>query len=339
MYMSDVTLGTLMAAESAQAAAITAARLRTLPLSDPALKRLAGATAIYTIARGSSDAVAAVLAYEYMRELRVPVTSLPPSVFSLHEGVSMTGAGALVVSQSGASADLVASAKTARAQGGTVVAITNVQGSAVEAVSELTLGINAGPEKAVPATKTVIGGIAAGLALLAAIKPSYAETCDAGAKAFDQIDGVAHPQERALIAGLLRSSNTYVIGRGAGLGAAQEIALKLKECCALHAEAYSASEVLHGPLQLVTNPLSVIIIDTGEAVTQESLDIAQDRFEKAGSTVFRIRPSDLGLGELSPAIGAAIAINVLYPVIRKVAVAFGYNPDTPAALSKVTVTR
>ena len=53
---------------------------------------------------------------------------------------------------------------------------------------------------------------------------------------------------------------------------------KLKECCAFHAEAYSASEVLHGPLQLVTKPLTVLILDTEEAATQDSLDRAEARF-------------------------------------------------------------
>ena len=82
----------------------------------------------------------------------------------------------------------------------------------------------------------------------------------------------------SMVSGLLRAQNVYVIGRGAGLGVAQEVALKLKECCALHAEAYSASEVLHGPLQLVTKPLTVLILDTEEAATQDSLDRAEVRF-------------------------------------------------------------
>ena len=67
----------------------------------------------------------------------------------------------------------------------------------------------------------------------------------------------AHPKAAAIRAALLRSPHVYVIGRDTGYGAAHEIALKLKECCAVHAEAYSASEVLHGPLQLVTKPLTV----------------------------------------------------------------------------------
>ncbi len=77
--------------------------------------------AIYTIARGSSDAAANILSYEFMRETGLPMTSLPPSVFSLGRGVSLADSLAIVVSQSGASEDLVRSAKGAKASGATVV--------------------------------------------------------------------------------------------------------------------------------------------------------------------------------------------------------------------------
>lgn len=67
----------------------------------PSSVDLANTRAIYTIARGSSDAAANVIAYEFMRELDKPVTTLPPSVFSLGNGVDMTDATGLVISQSG----------------------------------------------------------------------------------------------------------------------------------------------------------------------------------------------------------------------------------------------
>lgn len=335
----NTNLGTQMAKEIAQIHDVVVSRLRDLPAPSEPVMSLADKRALYTIARGSSDAVACVLAYEFMRELGVPVTSLPPSVFSLHDGVDMTGAGVMVISQSGASDDLVRSTQVAKTRGATVIGITNHPGSKVEAAADATIAINAGPELAVPATKTVAGGIAAGMALLAAIKPSYHAACDAAAHAFTQIKNTSHPQAHKIVAGLLRSQNVYVIGRGAGLGAAQEIALKLKECCALHAEAYSSSEVLHGPLQLVTKPLTILMIDTGEPETQDSLDTAEARFRSAGSDVFRVSPKDFECDGLCPAAGAALAITALYPMIRSVAVSLGFDPDAPATLSKVTVTR
>ena len=93
--------------------------------------------------------------------------------------------------------------------------------------------------------------------LLASLSPSYTPAAGRSAQLFPT--DVDLPILDSMVSGLLRAQNVYVIGRAAGLGAAQEVALKLKECCALHAEAYSASEVLHGPLQLVTKPLTVLI--------------------------------------------------------------------------------
>lgn len=325
--------GALMRAESAQAAGVFADTvLHDVPAPPLAPK------AIYTVARGSSDAAACILWYEFMSELRIPMTSLPPSAFSLMEGVDLSDAMALVISQSGGSDDLVRSARGAKARGAYVAALLNAPDSAVGAEVDLTVPIGAGPELAVPATKSVIGSVAAGMALLAAMKPLYGDLCRQSAHVFLQIGDRTHPRAQELRAALLRSQHVYVIGRGSGLGAAQEVALKLKETCALHAEAYSASEVLHGPLQLVTKPLLVLLLDTGASETSASIDAAEARFRDAGSSVFRISPRDL-TAELLPApAAAALILDMLYPVILETALALGFDPDHPENLAKVTRT-
>ena len=303
------------------------------------LPDLTSLRAIYTVARGSSDAAANILAYEIMRETGLPVTSLPPSVFSLGRGVRLTDSAVLVVSQSGASDDLVRSAKGAKAAGATVLALTNAPASPVEAASDLTLRIGVGEELAVPATKSVVGAIAGGMALLSALVPGYAPRAAASSRAIDALQDKTLPQTRAVLAALLRASHVYVIGRDTGFGAAQELALKLKECCALHAEAYSSSEVLHGPLQLVTNPLLILILDTEAPDLQDSLNTAEARFRAAGGTVFRLRASDAGATGLTPAAAAAALLVLTYPLALQAALALGHDPDHPATLSKVTQTR
>lgn len=307
-----------MRAEAAEAAGVFT-RARAQVLAAPPLPR-----AIYTIARGSSDAAANILSYEFMRTLGLPMTSLPPSVFSVGRGVEMAGTMALVVSQSGASGDLVASAEGARTRGATVVGLINAEGSPVAAHADLVVPIGAGPELAVPATKSVVGAIGAGLALLAALVPGYDRSGE-----FDPA-----PFDRALLPALLRARHVYVIGRDTGYGAAQELALKLKETCALHAEAYSSSEVLHGPLQLATNPLLVLILDTGAADVQASLDTAEARFRAAGGTVHRLRAAQ----GLTPAAAAAWLLCQCYPLVLELALALGHDPDRPETLSKVTQT-
>ncbi|WP_380058294.1 SIS domain-containing protein [Falsihalocynthiibacter sp. SS001] len=333
MMMEIKDKGRLMASESAEARDVFC-RAAKQKVDASSLK---DATAIYTIARGSSDAAANILSYEFMREFGVPVTSLPPSVFSLGAGVKMDDAAVMVISQSGASDDLVRSAKGAGKRGASVLAITNQPDSPVEAAATMTVPIGAGPELAVPATKTVIGSVAAGMAVLSALVPDYATRAAKAVEVLESLE-TRHPRSEALRAALLRAQNVYVIGRDTGFGAAHEVSLKLKECCALHAEAYSSSEVLHGPLQLATNPLMVLILDTGAENTQDSLDQAEARFKGVGCDVHRISPADVGAADLTPAAAAALLLNFMYSVILETALALGLDPDRPSTLSKVTQT-
>ena len=195
----DVTHpGALMAAEIAQAPAVFAAAASADHRSAVASCGLDGIRAIHTVARGSSDAAANILSYLFMRHLRIPVTSLPPSTFSLYPGVDCADTAALVISQSGASQDLVACAKGIRGAGGKVIAITNQPGSAVEAHADITLPIAAGPERAVPATKSVIGAIGAGMALMAAMRPAYRDSAAAAAQAMRRL-GESGPADLAAL--------------------------------------------------------------------------------------------------------------------------------------------
>ncbi|MEM8591391.1 MAG: SIS domain-containing protein [Pseudomonadota bacterium] len=331
--MSAPQPGRLMAAESDEALGIFARSA----LQNVDASALSEVRAIYTVARGSSDAAANILSYEFMRELCIPVTSLPPSIFSLGTGVQMQDAAALVISQSGASDDLKGTARGAKEAGGTVVAITNQPDSPVERLADLTVPIGAGPELAVPATKSVIGSLAAGMALLSAVKPEYGAVTE---RAVTELNGLSarHPEAQAIQSAFLRARHVYVIGRDTGYGAAQEVALKLKECCAIHAEAYSSSEVLHGPLQLATNPLLVLMLDTGAPFIQASLDQAEARFREVDCEVIRVAPTDFGLQALAPPAAAALLLAALYPIILNTALALGLDPDAPETLAKVTRT-
>lgn len=328
--------GQLMASEAAEAAGVFARATRADHRGALAPLALGDKRAFYTVARGSSDAAANILAYVAMRRLGVPVTSLPPSVFSVWDGVKMEGAAGLVLSQSGASRDLVMATRGMREQGAATLAITNVEASDVEAEAHVTLRIGAGPERAVPATKSVIGTIGVGMAMLAAIRPEYRDTVLAAGEAMERL--AVTPGAR-LTEDLAASKNVFVIGRGTGFGTAHEVALKLKETCAIHAEAYSASEVLHGPLQLATKELFVLLLDTGEPETQASLDKSEARFGEIGARVHRIRPDVPDLGATCPGGAAAMLLAMLYPVIHATALALGQDPDAPKALSKVTQTR
>ena len=215
MTQETKTPGCLMAAEAVQCLTVFAASaVQDVPA-------VAMPDAIDTVARGSSDAAANILSYEFMRELGIPVTSLPPSIFSIGDGVAMHGAAALVISQSGASHDLVLSAKGASKTGGTVLAITNAQDSLVEGVADVTLPIGAGPELAVPATKSVVGSVAVGMAMLGRLKLDYAAKAQHAANAVTTATLPA-AQAEVLQAAFLRARHVYVIGRDTGLADIQD---------------------------------------------------------------------------------------------------------------------
>ncbi|MEM7256518.1 MAG: SIS domain-containing protein [Pseudomonadota bacterium] len=333
----NVVAGQYMSHESTQAPGVlknTAQQDASSLVSD---YRLSDKHTIYTVARGSSDAAANVLSYEMMRVLQRPVVSLPPSVFSIGSGVRLDNALVIVISQSGASDDLVKTTQGARQRGAVVVAITNQKGSAVASAADATLAMNAGAELAIPATKSVVGSIAAGIALLSALDSTYRQRSLAALQGVSE-NLPAYAGARTISAALLRARHVFVVGRDTGYGAAIEVALKLKECCALHAEAYSASEVLHGPLQLATNPLLVLILDTGTDHVQQSLDQAESRFRGTHCQVIRLCPDTGTEATLTPAISAALLLCMLYPIIMDTALALGFNPDKPSTLSKVTET-
>ncbi|KZL05436.1 Glutamine--fructose-6-phosphate aminotransferase [isomerizing] [Pseudovibrio axinellae] len=330
--------GALMRAEIDQAIPAFAAGLRQTLVEVAQAVDLSAVDAFYTIARGSSDAAANLISYEFMAQLNKPVTTLPPSVFSLGSGLQLGNVAALIVSQSGASKDLIRAAIGFRAGGGKTIAITNTANSPLADETDACININAGIEQAVPATKTVLCTVATSMALLAALKPEYAQECETAAKAMLASANAKSTQGDLLVEALKETQNVYVIGRGCGLGAAHEVALKLKETAVIHAEAYSAAEVLHGPLQLATKPLTVIILDTGEDVSLESLSVAQTCFKAVGANVFRLTPGDIGAQGLTPAASAAMLLRIMYPVILEIALQMGLDPDQPETLSKTTVT-
>ncbi len=329
--MSELEFGAHMRRESAQSAAVLHQGLGAILPQTPAKPQ-----AIYTIARGSSDAAATILNYEFMRVLGVPATSLPPSVFSVGTGIEMTDDLVVTLSQSGASLDLVAATAGAAATGATTIAITNVDGSPVEGAATMRIPIDAGPELAVPATKSVVGAVAAGVALIGAIDPAYRAQIAGLVADNSPADFQNAHLSHDVVQPLVEAQHIFVVGRQAMFGAAQEIALKIKECCAIHAESYSASEVLHGPMQLANNGLLTLLLDDRSPELAAGLDLAEQKLRAAGSTVIRVT---LEVAETAPqAVKAALFLVHFYPQILQATLALGINPDAPSSLAKVTET-
>jgi glucosamine--fructose-6-phosphate aminotransferase (isomerizing) len=143
---------------------------------------------------------------------------------------------------------------------------------------------------------------------------------------------------------LTTAQSLFVLGRGLTFGVAQEMALKFKETCGIHAEAFSTAEVTHGPAALVGEGFPVLILpppDSAAAGIREQIT----EFQRRGAITIVIGE---GIGgdivlpmdtDLAPEVFPIAAIQSFYKLVNAVAVARGRNPDQPPFLRKVTDTR
>jgi len=315
------------------------------------LRRLAPRMVI-TCARGSSDHAATYA--KYLIEIRTGVVtaSAAPSVSSIY-GVSQDLRGCLFIalSQSGRSPDLLASVAAAKAAGATILVLCNSPGAPLAAAADLAIELRAGVETSVAATKSYLATLAALIRMVAAW------TEDAALQS--EIDALPGLMDRswaldwsAALPVLGPAANLYVVGRGLGLGAAQETALKCKETCGLHAEAFSSAEVRHGPYALLGAGFPALLYAQrdgtqggvealGTELARRGVPVliagareggaAADAARRAGAVAL---PTEGASAEISP----ILLVQSAYRLIAALALRRGFDPDNPAHLRKVTET-
>jgi glutamine---fructose-6-phosphate transaminase (isomerizing) len=296
-----------------------------------------------TVARGSSDHAAAFLKYAVELAAGVPVASLGPSIASIYGAKLKLGRSASVaISQSGKSPDIVAMAKAVRDGGALAIAITNTAGSPLAKASDHAIDIRSGVEKSVAATKTFVASAVAGLAILGHWVGDKALLA-----ALKELPG--HFQ-RAIgcdwmeVAGALsRHSSLYIIGRGPSMAIANEAALKFKETCGMHAEAYSAAEVMHGPMALVGKGFPVIALAARDKSEPSMIDAADQLTDKGGAVFvtskLATRAASLPFAATGHPLTDPLALIVsFYGFVEAFARHRGLNPDEPRHLRKVTET-
>lgn len=299
---------------------------------------------VVTIARGSSDHAAHFLKYAVELELGIPVASIGPSLSSIYGApLKLARAAALAVSQSGASPDIVSLAQSAKAGGALSVALVNTVPSPLAEAASITLDIKAGPEIAVAATKSFVNSIVAGLAIIAAWKQDASLTA-AVAELPRQFEKALALDWGMLVEALAGADSLYMLGRGPSLAIASEAALKCKETCELHAEAYSSAEVLHGPVSLVADAFPVIAFAARDKAEASVADTASKLVAKKAA-IYLTSASGRGPAVLPfietghPLTDALCLIIPYYGMVEALSRRRGFNPDKPAALQKVTETR
>ena len=305
------------------------------------LRRLEPRFAV-TCARGSSDHAATFAKYLIETRTGVPTASAAPSVSSVY-GMRSEFERVLfiAISQSGKSPDLLATAEAAKAGGAFVVALVNEMGSPLTRIADEVVPLCAGPELSVAATKSYIAALAA----IVAVVSAWTEDQSLGDALTDapQLLRNAWLLDWSPLVGELRgSSSLYVIGRGIGFGVAQEAALKLKETCQLHAEAFSSAEVRHGPMALVGPGFPAIVFRQSDETGAGVDDLVHDLADRGGR-VFIAGPAASGASELPvlsthPAIEPMLQILSFYRAANALSLARGLDPDRPPHLAKVTET-
>ncbi len=323
---------------------------RQLERNDAAMTRLAEILRrdpprfVVTCARGSSDHAATYAKYVFETELGFVTASASPSVTAVYEAPQrLEGALYLVISQSGRSPDLVENAERARRAGARVVAFVNAEDSPLAARAEHVVPLAAGPELSVAATKSYICSLSAILHLAARWRDD-ARLIEALFAAPEAMRASWSYDWSPALAPLAGARNLFVVARGLGLAVAQEAALKLKETCGLHAEAFSAAEVRHGPMTLVGPDFPVLFFAQHDATADGTLALARE-FRARGATVWiasgdQELPGALPLADTAhPACTPLVAIRNFYRAANALALARGRNPDLPPHLKKVTETR
>ena len=293
---------------------------------------------ILTSARGSSDHAAGY--FKYLVEILhgVPCCSIGASVVSVY-GVKLAvrDAVCVTISQSGQSPDIVALQEAAKKAGALTIALVNVDDSPAGNSADICLPLHAGPELCVAATKSFIASLAAGAAitaqwlgngdLLAALSRLPEDLRRASEIYWPEAIGLATHAE-----------SLYVLGRGPSLPIAGETALKLKETCAIHAEAYSLAEVMQGPLELLGEGFPILAYSPEDQSRTSSRE-AIARMKSTGAHILVAGEGGLHVVRTAhPLLDPISMIQTAYGFIEKTAHARGRDPDRPRLLKKVTET-
>ena len=313
---------------------------------------------IYVVACGTSLHVG-LLARRFIESwARIPVVAEAASEF-IYEDVLVTDHTlCVIITQSGETADTLAAARKMRAAGAKVFAITNVLGSTAARESDGVLYIQAGPEVSVCSTKAYTAQMVAAtiLALLLAQKNGRMAAGEV-ARRFRELAHVPDLmrvvldrswQAKAAAHEFVHAPSALFIGRGVNAATASEGALKLKEVSYLHAEAYAAGEMKHGPIALLEPGFPVVAIVPRDPVRDKTVSNIQEVIARGATCIAVATDGDEDVASLvervmwipacPESIVPMVAILHLQMLARYVALARGCDVDKPRNLAKsVTV--
>ena len=346
------TSTTTMAREIAEQPEALARTLEALRPLRPALHHLsAERRSVLFVARGSSDNAAVYGRYLLEVYAGRPAALAAPSV-ATHYGARLDLSDAVVVavSQSGETEEIVETQAWARRCGAATVAVTNGAASSLARQADIALVTLAGPERAVPATKSYTTQLAAVAVLATALAPDPLRL-DA------DLDRVPAEVERLIaeragvddaVETLTGARETLVSGRGLAFGTALEVALKLEETCLRPVRGLSYADLRHGPIAVVDQDLVAVLVAAADGpmlggMTELAGDLrgrgARATVGIGGDSGFTAACDVAVAGPRLPEVVAPLALVVPGQlVVESLARRLGLDPDAPRGLKKVTQT-
>jgi len=298
---------------------------------------------VVTCARGSSAHAATFGKHLIERHLGIAVSAAAPNVVSVYRrSLALKDQLFLAISQAGRSEDIVETAAMARSSGAITVAVVNDSGSPLAQTCDIVLPIEAGAELSVAASKSFIASLAVLLRLSAAWRDD-ANMQQSLQRLPERLAAAMELDWSASLANLTNASSVITIGRGPTLAIAREAALKLKEACNLHAEAFSSAEFQHGPMALIEQAYPVLLFaPTDEAAS--GIETLRVDLARKGASVFSTERLDGAaflptLAPDQPDADAICQIQTFYQLLLRIAERRGSDVDRPRHLKKVTTTR
>jgi glucosamine--fructose-6-phosphate aminotransferase (isomerizing) len=253
----------------------------------------------------------------------------------------------IAVSQSGETADTLEAIEVAKKKGAKVLSIINVEGSSMDRISDYSINIKAGPEKAVASTKATTAQIAILTLLAYALDKRLEEGKILLVNTASQINDMLNPRYKDHILQLAQKiqdvESMYVIGKGVNYPIALEAAIKLQEVSYIHAEGFAGGELKHGPIALIHEGVPCIAIVANDETKHEIISNAME-VKARGGYIIGISPENNDVFDYwikVPEVGTASPIVNIIPIqilAYQLAVLRKNNPDMPRNLAKsVTV--
>lgn len=290
---------------------------------------------VVLVGRGTSDHAALFAKYLFEVETGLAVASAAPSVATTFgKCLKLEQALVIVISQSGQSPDLIEYMQMANKSGAFTVAIANDTSSPLAKSCHHVIPILVGPETAVAATKSYLGSLSAILQLVSHLAES-ADLMKAVTEIPNALEQAITSPEILKHSDIANIDHCVVIGRGFGFAIGMEIALKLKEICAIQAECFSSAEFLHGPVRIISDNFHVLDI----LVNDETIEMHRpqsSQLQRRGAIVTHL---SCEAEWIHPRIEPLAIMQRFYLDLEQIGREMGLNPDKPEGLSKVTQTR